>query len=197
MVLFGLSPLFWVLVALIASIVGVTILFAVRRRRVWERFARRHGLRYTATPPSVEGEVEGRAVRLYVSSRSSDTGVLAIEEIRLSVELRGLPEGLVVREAQGVAAAARAAEDHGLLLGDEDFDTSMVVACPHPAAAKEYLTAPRREALLTALESVRPATLTLAKHRIYLGDREASTRLARLEARFRILLALARGLDDE
>ncbi len=97
------------LLAGLAVLAVLTIFLRRRRRNTWKLFARKYGFAWRPGPPAlVEGQVQGRPFRLYTSESSSDTGLLGVEVVGMSLGLLStVPEDLEVVNAGAVRAAER------------------------------------------------------------------------------------------
>jgi hypothetical protein len=170
-----------------------------RRRNVWRRFARRHGLRAVkgATSPRLEGVITGRPFALTMTSGGSDSEELGIVDVEMSLGLHGtLPAGLEIEDATGlIGEAQRVLEEHGFATGDEDFDRSVVVRGADAPGIVAYLTPDRRRAFRELVERHSTGEVGLAAGCIYLRDRELLSRIEDLESRLAVLVHLAPALD--
>ena len=134
-----------------------------RQRASWAAFASEHGFAYEGASSwvglhdRVSGTFRGRALTLTVQ-QASESG-----EQTLTLELRGLPEGLSIRPTGGAAPWLHAPPSQNLPryqprvhvptveTGDEAFDRAASVTAPDPEAARAWLTERRRAALLECL----------------------------------------------
>lgn len=186
---------------IVAGVIAASAVINRRRRNTWKQFADRHGLQYDATLPhlSVTGSVGGRSFSLVVSHESSDTGVLGIEDVQMSVALHSsVPQSLEVVAAGGVLGESqKLLEKNVVETGDTDFDAEVLARADDATAALRYLTAGRRHALQKLL-AVNPDWRTgLEGQRLYLLDREMGSRLSQLETRLELLCDTADVLDAD
>jgi hypothetical protein len=172
-----------------------------RRRDVWRRFARRHGLRVTGAEaiPALNGMVDGREFSLRGVSGGSDAEELGIVEIEMSLGVRGpFPADLEIEDATGVIGEAqRVLAERTLITGDEDFDRASVVRCADPERARTWLNERRRRAFLDLEGRHSSDEVGLAQGRLYLRDRELVSRLEDLESRLALLREATPAFDED
>jgi hypothetical protein len=184
------------LVVLLAVGVLATVLLRRRRRNTWKVFARKYGFGFKPGPPAtVEGQVQGRNFRLFTSGSSSDTGLLGVEVVGMSLApLSAVPEDMEVVNA----AASRAAERPGyqaVRTGDEPFDDKAAVLAVDPERANNFLTARRRAALLELVGFPGALFAGLRDRQLMLTERRIVSDLDNLEKRFHLLLRVMRELQ--
>ncbi|MFB3904496.1 MAG: hypothetical protein ACE15E_13690 [Acidobacteriota bacterium] len=90
--------------ALVALVVAVSVFLAYRRTRNWRRFAAEYRFTFKQEPrlrkPRVLGEIQGRPFRLPKAETSSDTGLLGLEMVEMTMGLFGrLPKGLDISKS--------------------------------------------------------------------------------------------------
>lgn len=188
-----------VIVILIAVVVFVSLALLRGRRRVWSRFASRHGLTYASDAAGVtlDGTIHDRPFRLFTPHTSSDDGDLGIQEVRMELGLRGnLPPDTVISRAQGwVGALDRIAKAEAITTGDEQFDQAVLVQSRAAEQAMGYLTPARRELIRTLASDANADDAGIEDNVVFIQDREMLTSLDRIEARLQLMLRLAPGLD--
>lgn len=192
-------PLLIAVAALIAGAVVVAVWAKSRRRAVWRRFARRHGLRFVENRGRlvVAGMLGNRLVTLTVPEEGSDGEELGVEEVRIDVSLEGpLPRGLQLAEGGLIVGEAeRAFGEQVIETGDPEFDRRVVVKGADAEAIRDYLAEERRRALLELLDGEAGWTVLMDERRVALEKRSLVGRLEELEDRLERLLAVAPLLD--
>lgn len=174
---------------------GVTVPLLLRRRMVWQRFARRHGLEFqtAGNRPAVRGVLDGRPVALLTTAERADGGA-GPADVELTVGLlRPLPDGLAV-ESRSAADPSAAAEHVGT--GDGPFDARILVRGRDPDEVAGWLNPRRRRALLDLLEAPAPAVVAVTGGAIRIREPGAATSLARLDTGLAAVLAAARALEE-
>jgi hypothetical protein len=188
-----------VVFTLIAVVTFVSVALIRSRRRLWARFARRHGLTYQsdAARITVEGTVQQRPFQLFTPNDSSDVGPLGVQEVRMELGLRGnLPPDTMISRVQGwVGAVDRITEAEAVPTGDEQFDRQVLVESRAPDQALRYLTPPRRELIKTLVSDAHADDAGVEDSVVFIQDREMLTNLDRIEERLQLMLRLAPGLD--
>lgn len=189
----------WLVLALCA-VAAISAYLLRRRRDVWKRFARRHGLRVVEAPsfgaPRLEGTVEGRRIALYAEEGGSDTGDMGFEVVTFRMKLVGaVPAGLEVAPGGVRGEIEKLAGAADVELGDEKFDSAVRVDADDPERLAAYLTRRRRRAVLELLALPHIEEAGVAEGAVYVTQREMISDLENLERRFRELLSLARRLD--
>jgi hypothetical protein len=183
-----------VLIVLVLAV--ATVALRRRRRRVWRAFAHRHGFEYHSAEgrhPEVEGAIDGRRLQLRVVPMGSDRGWLAMQPVRLSLELdRPVPEGLVVESRVGIESIL-GVED--LATGDATFDRNVRVAAEDHAAAVAYFDQERRLAVRELVETAPPAVAGLCDGAVWYQIRRAVSRSEDLERGLELLRRTASRLD--
>lgn len=127
-----------------------------RRREAFQTFADRHGLSVAhGSFPLLFGTVDGHAFSMGVHRLFGDGvrrgprgPVRNIAEIAVTMELKGVPEGLVVAR-RGLFGKAMKSD---VTTGDAKFDSKTIVRCPDPPAAQSYLTPERRSKLVALVD---------------------------------------------
>lgn len=185
---------------LIAVIVFVSIALIRSRKRIWARFARRHGLRYEHGTPAriqVDGTVQGRAFRLFTPDASSDSGELGIQEVQMRVGLHGrFPAAIRTSRVEGwVGAVDRMSDLTAVPTGDEQFDRKVFVQSQDAEHVRQYLTPARRESILKLVSDARTDDAGLDGSNLFIQDREMVASLDRIEERLQLMLSLAPSLD--
>ena len=178
-------------------LVVLTIFLRRRRTNTWKLFARKYGFAWRPGPPAlVEGQVQGRPFRLYTSESSSDTGLLGVEVVGMSLGLLStVPEDLEVVNA----AAVRAAERPGyskVETGDEAFDQDAAVVARDENRAISFLNPRRRAALLELVKFPGALWAGLRDRQLILTERRAVSDLDHLEKRFHVLLRVMREMGE-
>ena len=183
-----------VVVAAVGAAAVATVALRRRRRDVWRRFAGRHGLELGRAGDGVsriEGTIGGRRVRVEPSSESSDTGVLGVELVELSLGTSApAPPDLRIRQRAVTMHAVGGGE---LETGDERFDRIAHVECDDPDAARRFLGEGRRDALVALLDV--DAMAGLEGPRLYVRRRRAVARLGVLEADLALLRRTADRIE--
>lgn len=126
------------------------------RRKAFQTFADRHGLSVVlGSFPMLHGTVDGHAfsmgvqrLRIEGAIRRPQGAARYIAEIIATIELRGVPEGLVVTRRGLLNKAMRS----DVTTGDRKFDSKALVRSPDPLLAQTYLTPDRRAQLVTLLD---------------------------------------------
>ena len=195
------SPIFLalVLVGVIAVAVVVSIALNRRRKDIWNRFAKRHGLAIVDSEDRLmlHGEIADSPIEISIVDESSDSGTLGVQVIEISTPVPNLPDGLVVESAPGIVGTLRKAlESAATETGDENFDRLTVVQCENESAAVDYLTPVRKNAIASLIEQVTPAFVDLEVGALRIEDREMFSRIERLEERTRDLLNCATVLNE-
>ncbi len=192
-----LADLLPYLLALLAVGAIVTVLLRRRRRNTWKTFARKYGFRFKPGPPvSVEGQVQGRTFRLYTSETSSDTGLLGVEVVGMSLApLATVPEDLEVVNA-GASRAAERAGYQTVKTGDEAFDEKAAALAVDVDRADSFLNAKRRAALLELVSFPGALLAGLRDRQLTLTERRIVSDLDSLEKRFHLLLRVMRELGE-
>ena len=185
--------------------VGWNLRRRARQRAGWAAFASEHGFTYEGASSwvglhdRVSGTFRGRALTLEVR-QPSESG-----QQTLTLALRGLPEGLSIRPADGAASALHAAISQNLPrfqprvhvpeveTGDEAFDRAANVTAPDPDAARAWLTERRRAALL---EGLGHGDQHLADGGLVHVREGRSSEVSELEEALHWLNALAEKLED-
>lgn len=185
------------LIVVAILIVGVgTVALRRRRRRIWKTFARQHGLEYRSAEeshPEVVGTVDGRRFHLGIVPLGSDRGWLAMQPVRLSLELSSpMPAGLVVESRVGIETIL-GVED--LATGDTAFDRNVRAAAEDHSAAVEFLDQERRLAVRELVETAPPALAGVGNGTVWFQIRRAVSRLEDLERGLELLRRTARRLD--
>lgn len=187
---------YFILAVLLLAIAVISYVLLRRRKRVWQRFARRHRLDFLGgglpEQTEVRGSVENRPFRLYHEERSSDRGVLGVEEITLRLGILGsIPPGLRIRKK-------RISEeiDENFLTGDQDFDENVKVEAQDPEQLRSYLNQQRRQAVLRLIQLSDPDRSGVDIDAVYVTEREMLSNLPHLEERLAELLDIARILDN-
>lgn len=188
-----------VVITLIGVVTFVSVAVIRSRRRVWARFARRHGLQYRADGPRLEvtGRVQGRPFRLYTPRLSSDDGTLGVQDVRMELGLQGgLPADTSISRIDGwVGAIDRASEAEAIASGDEVFDRCVLIESAHKEQVLGYLTPDRREAIRRLLVDAQTDDAGVQGASVFIHDREMLTDLERLEERLGLMLRMAPRLD--
>jgi hypothetical protein len=188
-----------VVITLIAVATFVSVAMLRNRRRVWERFARRHGLHYRADTTSIDvtGNIQGRRFRLFTPQVSSDSGTLGVQDVRMELGLHGnLPADTLISKVGGwVGAIDRASEAEAVTSGDEAFDRSVLIESASKDSALTYLTPDRRALISELLTDAHADDGGIDGDVLFVQDREMLTDLDRIEQRLAIMLRLAPGLD--
>jgi hypothetical protein len=188
-----------VVITLIVVVTFVSVALIRSRKRVWEQFARRHGLEYASGVADVQvhGTVHGRPFRLFTSHESSDSGPMGIQEVRMQLGILGsLPEQMRVSRVEGwVGAVDRMSEAQATPTGDEEFDRAVLVEARDPNEAKEYLTAYRRELIGKLMADAHADDAGIDGRDLFIQDREMLTDIERIEQRLAIMLSLAPAFD--
>jgi len=171
----------------------------LRRKSVWERFARRYRLAYLDTPQdlAVEGTIDGRPFALRVTKDSSDTGLLGIESVLMTLDLHGsLPEGLEVSQGgRFLAEVHQALDASDIQTGDEEFDQQALVKGSDAAKAIDYLTPDRKDAVRTLLSVADCWNSGLRDGAVFFEDRNLAEMPVQLHRRLRLLRDVAPYLD--
>jgi hypothetical protein len=184
--------IFIVLVAL------VSVVLAYQRHQNWRQFARKYRFRFRQRAwlrkPVVEGQIQGRHFRLAKAETSSDTGVMGVEMIEMTMGLLGqVPVGLIVsREAPSLTMDQ---ESRRIKTGDHRFDESAYVEGRDRTDVVRYLSADRRQALMELLGFESADFAGIRNDRVVLTERRMVSDLAHLERRFQFLFDIARRLD--
>jgi hypothetical protein len=184
----------------VAALVVLSILLVWRRYRNWRRFASRHGLRFSMRPwfrhPMVTGQVEGRTFRLYKAPTSSDTGLLGVDMVAMSVGLLDPPPEEMEVCSQGPAGRPLEwPEEQGIKLGDENFDRRLAVRGRNPSEIRLYMNEKRRRALLKLLDSQDAQQVGVRSGEVFLVQRRMVSDMDYLEERLRLMLDIARQLE--
>lgn len=191
-----------ILAALGLIIVGAWTLSVVLRRRrenVWRELARKWGLRYESRDvgPLVVGRMDGRALKMAVTTDSSDRDTLGFEEIRIEVDLNpSVPEQLeVLRTGGAVGSVVRMVEGGTVDMKDTDFDREFVVK-GDPSAAEDYLSPERRKTLRDLASDAASGDVGISHRRLYWQHRNMVSDLDALRSQVRQLLSTAERLDE-
>lgn len=186
-------------VTLIAVVAVASIILIRGRKRVWEQFARRHGLAYERadTTTGVHGTVSGRPFCLSTPQDSSDVGPLGIQSVRMQIGLRGdLPTDTRISRAEGwVATVDRLAQAEAVTTGDEEFEALVLVESAEPEQVRAYLTPQRRALIRELVVDSGASDAGIDGAELFIQDREMLTDLKRIEQRLELMLKLAPGLD--
>jgi hypothetical protein len=186
-------------------VIVISAVLIQRRKTAWQRFARKHGLRYEAGSDglAVYGRIENRGFQLgTLSSAGSDTGALGIEEIQMSLEVHGeIPQGLELSEGGAIVGGAlKMVEENIIETGDDEFDRAVVVRGNRADEVLRYLTPARKQAVLR-LSSVAAgtgdATFGMANSKVHIRQRDRISRSAELDRGLARLIAAARELDGD
>jgi len=191
----GIVPYLLVFVALV---VAASILLAHRRTRNWRQFAAKYRFTFKQErllrKPRVFGEIQGRSFRLRKAETSSDTGVLGLELIEMTMGLFGrLPNGLEI--SKSATSLTDAGSSHSILTGDPAFDEKVIVKGENAAEILKYLAPERRRAVLDLLNWESADWAGVRDNRVVLIERRMVSSLAHLEKRFHFLFDVARRLD--
>ena len=188
-----------VLILLPAGIV-VTRALTARRRRVWQRFARRHGLQHDAREGALRfhGRIGGRDFELSTLREELTGGEMGVQQYELKLQLRsGIPPGLSVRKLEGVLGqVARAVEETSEATGDADFDQWFVVeAADENEQPGHGLCAGHRESLRHLATASGSAEVGIEQGALFWRDREVISRVTELEGCLNELLQAAEAFD--
>lgn len=194
------SPLFLalVLVGVIAIVVVVSFTLNRRRRDIWKRFAKQHGLSVVDNGDRLmlRGDMEGSPIEISIVDESSDAGTLGVQVLHISTPIPNLPDGLEVESAPGLVGSLRKTlETDAADTGDENFDRLTVVKCDDESIAAGYLSPARKLAIESLIEKVTPAFVDLEAGMLRIDDREMVSRIERLEEQTRDLLQCAEVLN--
>lgn len=188
-------------VVLLAATAVVTWAFLRRRRNEWQRFARHHDFKYRegADGLVVAGDVDGRPFKLDVSTESSDTGFLGVENVEMILGLKSrVPDGMEVLDAGGVLGEAdRMIEPEAAATGDQEFDRQVLVRGNFGQPASEYLTPKRRGAVLKFLAEEPSCQIRIAGSEFVAQEREIVANVVKLDARLERMLAAAAAFDED
>lgn len=187
--------------ALVVAAAVIALLANSRRRAVWRRFARRHGLRFleNSGPPAVAGIIRNRLVTLTVPASGSDGEELGVQEVRLEVSLQGtLPRGFEIVEGGPVIGEARRAFGEQVVeLEDPEFSRRLIAKGHNHTEVRDYLSADRRRTLLRLLEDAQAGwSLLMDERRIAFEKRSLAGGEQELEQRLGRLLEAAPALDS-
>jgi hypothetical protein len=176
----------------------VSLILAHQRHQNWRQFARKYRFRFRQQAwlrkPIVEGQIQGRHFRLMKAETSSDTGVMGVELIEMTMGLLGrIPAGLLVsKEAPSLAPDQ---ESRRIETGDEKLDQAAYIEGRNPPDVLHYLTTDRRQALLELLSFESADFAGIREDRVVLTERRMVSDLTNLERRFQFLFDVARRLD--
>lgn len=191
----GIVPYLLIFVALV---VAASIVLTYRRTRNWRRFATKYRFTFKQEPwlrkPRVFGEIQGRSFRLHKAETSSDTGILGLELVEMTMGLFGrLPKDLEI--SKSATSLADETTAHSILTGDQAFDEKVFVKAANTAEALRYLVPERRRAVVDLLNWESADWAGVRDNRVVLMERRMVSSLPYLEKRFHFLLDLARRLD--
>jgi len=192
-----LADLLPYLLAGLAVLAFLTFFLRRRRSNTWKQFARKYGFAWRPGPPAfVEGQVQGRPFRLYTSETSSDTGLLGVEVVGMSLGLLStVPEDLEIVNAGAVRAAERPGYA-SVKTGDEGFDHDAVVVARDANGAITFLNHRRRAALLELVKFPGALWAGLRDRQLILTERRVVSDLDDLEKRFHLLLRVMREMGE-
>jgi hypothetical protein len=184
----------------IAAITAMSLFLVWRRFGNWRRFAARHGLRFSMKSwfrePMVSGQIEGRTFRLYKAPVSSDTGLLGVEMVAMSVGLLSpLPEQMEVSTRGPAGHPVNWPEEQAIDLGDEEFDQRFAVRGRNHTEILLYMNEQRRGALLRLLDSQDAMQVGIQSGEVSLIQRRMFSEMDYLEERMRLMLDVARQLE--
>lgn len=191
----GILPYLLIFVALV---VVASVFLAYRRTRNWRRFAAKYRFSFKQQSwlrrPRVYGEIQGRSFRLHKAETSSDTGLLGMELVEMTMGLFGrLPKGLEI--SKSAPSLSDEASSHSILTGDPSFDENVFVKGENTAEVLRYLAAERRRAVLELLKWQSGEWAGVRDNRVVLIERRMVSSLPHLEKRFHFLFDIARRLD--
>lgn len=191
----GIVPYLLIFVALV---VVASIVLAYWRTRNWRRFAAKYRFRFKQEPwlrkPRVFGEIQGRSFRLQKAETSSDTGVLGLELVQMTMGLFGrLPKDLEI--SKSAPSLTDEMPSHSILTGDQAFDEQVFVKATNTAEVLKYLVSERRRAVVDLLNWESADWAGVRNNRVVLMERRMVSSLPHLEKRFHFLLDIARRLD--
>lgn len=183
----------------VALVVAASIFLAYRRTRNWRQFAAKYRFTFKQEPwlrkPRVFGEIQGRSFRLRKAETSSDTGVLGLELVEMTMGLFGrLPKGLEI--SKSATSLTDEASSQSILTGDQAFDEKVFVKGENTAEVLRYLASERRQAILELFDWESADWAGLRDNRVVLIERRMVSSLAHLEKRFHFLLDVVRRLDE-
>ncbi|RPI28747.1 MAG: hypothetical protein EHM61_04050 [Acidobacteria bacterium] len=186
------------LLALIVLVVAASVFLAYRRNRNWRQFATKYRFQYRQNAllrnPRVVGEIQGRSFRLRKAETSSDTGLLGVELVEMSMGLLGrLPKGLEITKSATSLADEISAPS--IKTGDQEFDDAAFVKGNDSAVVLDYLTLPRRLAILELFAWDTADWAGIRDNQVVLIERRMVSDAQHLEERFQFLFDVARRLD--
>jgi len=181
-----------------ALVVAASIFLAYRRTRNWRQFASKYRFTFKQErwlrKPRVFREIPGRSFRLRKAETSSDTGVLGLELVEMTMGLFGrLPKGLEI--SKSATSLTEETSSRSILTGDPAFDEKVFVKGANTAEVLRYLVSERRKAVLDLFSWESADWAGLRDNRVVLIERRMVSSLAHLEKRFHFLLEIARRLD--
>jgi hypothetical protein len=188
-------------VILASAIVAVSVFLIWHRFRNWRRFASRHGLRFSTKSwfrqPMVTGQIKGRTFRLYKAPVSSDTGLLGVDMVAMSVGLlKPLPEEMEVGTRGPAGHPFEWPEEEAIELGDEDFDRRLAVRGRNASEIRLYMDEKRRGALLNLVGSLDAQQIGVRGGELFVIQRRMVSDVNYLEERLRLMLEVARQLEE-
>ncbi len=175
------------LLILVAGLALLTYFLKKRREDVWKSFARKHHCRYEMTEegPRVSGNYSGHPFVLLIPPDSSDTGIMAVEEVRLVMTFDDLklPSDIQIHSATGfVGELQRSLEAHQVSFEDDElFDQNLVVTSEDPQAAQRCLSPHCREVLLNLVKLHPEANLGIRSGEASIQIRSAISEKSQLE----------------
>lgn len=187
-----------VLLAALGAAAVLTVAFNRRRRNVWQRFARRHGLTFREEDEEflVAGSWQGQPLQLRVVRSGSDGDALGVQNERFSTPVENLPDGLKVESAPGALGSLRKSlEPDAVDVDDPELDEIAVVASASGVPPGNYLTADRKRAIEVLIQEVAPAFVELEDKSLRIEDRTMVSRIEKLEQRSRALVRCAEVLN--
>jgi len=184
----------------VAACVVLTIVFRKRRTTVWNRFARQHGFTVGSNGQGlrIDGTFRGHDVTLEISPDSSDTGVLGVEEVVMSIGLDAsrYSTGLRIESTVGVIGDLNEAlNKRQITTGNDAFDRDLLVTGLSPEAASQWLTEHRQLAFLNLVTRHSSKRLAFDADGLSLQTRTAISRLSVLDDMLESLIETAQSID--
>ncbi len=190
----------WVLLIGVVAFVAIVGAWAywqrLKRRTVWQRFARRYRLPYREMAPGkplVAGRLGPWPLKLAMAESGSDQGGAYVTIMSLGLQ-KSAPD-IEVHQGGLIGSAEKLLEGDIVATDDAEFDRLAVVRGSDATAIRNYLTADRRAALSGLLSHSGNYQAGLEGGNLFIESRHLVTRLRDLEVQLKLLKHTAERLE--
>ncbi|NOY75892.1 MAG: hypothetical protein GXP32_08915 [Kiritimatiellaeota bacterium] len=180
----------------IAGIVAVVAIVAYKQKtralNNWELAAKSLGLRFSnggiMLPSSMTGKLDGHEVSVRMASRGSGKSRRTVTEYTIRYSTR-VPFKFSLTRQHFLHSFGKMFGMQDIEVGDKTFDDSVVVQGENESEIRDFLTAPRRKHIKTALRSFKEIKITDAGIEVVTNGMENS--LDKLRSTVKTLCAMA------